>query len=141
LDAEIAASNKYSEHYYRERDHQDLGNQLIVPLSPITFGKVGQSKPIGKAGFRVVLVPSRRFGRGRVHLGRAPPLKVSDTHADRLGLKIILEHLASHLAAPSRLLVAAKRHRSIEYIVAIHPDSTGAQLIGDAMGSLDAARP
>src|SRR5271167_1629265 len=55
----------------------------------------------------------------------------SDTHADRLGLEIIFEHLAAHLAAPARLLVAAKGHRRVEDVVAVDPDRTGAQLIGD----------
>src|ERR1700685_561367 len=65
----------------------------------------------------------------------------SYTHANCLGFKIILEHLAAHLAAPARLLVAAKGQRRVEDVVAIDPDRAGSQLIGDAMGTLDVAGP
>src|ERR1700728_1401575 len=73
--------------------------------------------------------------------GRARHLDRSDAHADRLGLEIIPEHLASHLAAPARLLVAAKGHRRVENVVAIDPDRPSPQLIGDAMRTLDVGGP
>ena len=60
----------------------------------------------------------------RARCGRACRLNCSDTHANRLGLEVILEDLAAHLAAPARLLVAAKGHRGVEDVVAIDPDRT-----------------
>src|SRR3984885_13541123 len=74
-------------------------------------------------------------------LARAPGASKLDAHAHRLGLKIILENFAAHLTAPARLLIAAERHRSVEDIVAIDPNRTGAQLIRDAMRALDVAGP
>src|ERR1700722_19240359 len=78
---------------------------------------------------------------GAPRYGRARHLDSLDTHADRLGLEIIPQHLASHLAAPARLLVAAKGHCRVEDVVAIDPDRSRPQLIGDAMSALDVGGP
>ena len=60
--------------------------------------------------------------------------------ADRLRLQVVIERVVSHLASPARLLVAAERHRRIEDVVAVDPDRTRAQAVGDAVSLADVPR-
>src|SRR6478672_1109985 len=60
---------------------------------------------------------------------------------DCLYFGVLLQHLVTHLAAPSGLLVSAKGQRRVEDVVAIDPHGSGAQLGGDAVRFLNIARP
>src|ERR1700691_5332689 len=53
----------------------------------------------------------------------------------------MLECLVPHLAAPARLLVATKRQRRIEDVVAVDPHGSSLQLRRKRMRLLDVTRP
>src|ERR1700690_1342816 len=90
----------------------------------------------------------RSFGRRFLPMpAEARPVRArlcryaSNAHANRFRLEIIVEHLAAHLPAPARLLVAAERQSRIEDVVAIDPNGAGTQFIGDPMRALDIGGP
>jgi hypothetical protein len=47
----------------------------------------------------------------------------------------------AHFAAPSGLLVASEGERGVENVVAVDPHGSGGDLVGDAVGFADVARP
>src|SRR5580700_7023876 len=57
-----------------------------------------------------------------------------------LDLRVGLQDLVAHLAAPAGLLVAAERQRRVEDVVAVDPDGAGPELLrqgvrlGDVLG-------
>ena len=61
--------------------------------------------------------------------------------ADRFGLRVIVQNIVAHLAAPSGLFVSAEGQRRVEDVVAVDPHRAGAQQLGSAVGLADVARP
>jgi hypothetical protein len=106
-----------------------IGTRLNVPKTPRQLWVALHLALEGAHDGKARVQPTRLAASG------------SDTHADRFGLKIVLEDLAAHLAAPARLLVAAEGQRRVEDVVAIDPDRAGSQLIGDTVSTLDVAGP
>src|SRR5271167_909585 len=75
---------------------------------------------------------------GRGGGGAAAPARcLLNPHAHRLGLGVVVEHLMPHLAAPARLLVAAKRQCRVEDVVAVDPYRTRAQLLSQGVRLAD----
>src|SRR5271170_2760685 len=71
-------------------------------------------------------------------LKKRPRLE-SDGHS--LGGQIVFKNRLAHLAAPARLLVAAKRQRRIEDVVAVDPHRAGLEARSQLMGLAHVARP
>src|SRR5689334_14939646 len=77
---------------------------------------------------------------------RRPPLPFDDSvrpeiHPDRLDLRVQLESSLAHLTPEAALLVATKRRRRVEHVVAVDPDRTRLEAVGEAMRLVDVARP
>src|SRR6202789_1615430 len=88
---------------------------------------------------RVRLLPGRRPARrGGTPAGPTPLLQL---RGDRLDLGVCLESLVAHLAAPAGLLVAAKRQRGVEDVVAVDPDRARPQLLGQGVRLGDVLGP
>src|SRR4029079_15927518 len=66
---------------------------------------------------------------------------LSDLGSDRLRFQIVRQHGLAPFAAPARRLVAAKGQSGIEHMVAVDPDRTRLDGIGEAVGLADIAAP
>src|SRR5579863_561721 len=64
-----------------------------------------------------------------------------DSRAHRFGLRVVVENLVAHFAAPAGLLVASEGERGVENVVAVDPHGAGGDLVGHAVGFADVARP
>ena len=53
--------------------------------------------------------------------------------ADRLDFRVLLQHFMTHFAPPTRLFIPTKGQSSVENVVAVNPNRTGAELGSQAM--------
>ena len=60
---------------------------------------------------------------------------------DGLGFEIVVERVVAHLPAPTRLLVAAERHRSVKHAVTVDPHRAGPQTVSRPVRLAYVARP
>ena len=59
---------------------------------------------------------------------------------DSLDIGVVGKSVLSEFSADTRLLEASERYVGVELVVAVDPDGTGLQLVGDAEGMRDIAR-
>src|ERR1700735_5034492 len=83
--------------------------------------------------------PLLLWGDGLLRFARNDGLSGLDP--DRLDVEIFFQMLLAGLAAITAHLVAAERHRRVHCLIAIDPDRTGAQRLGDAMRLADVPGP
>src|SRR5580698_6602612 len=60
---------------------------------------------------------------------------------DGFDLGVVVEHFLAHLTAPAGLLVSAEGQRGVEDVMAIDPDSAGADAPGHLVGGAQILRP
>ena len=85
--------------------------------------------------------PEKMRGDETARLRRRVTLRKLESRRHRLDLGVVVEDELTHLAAPAGFLVAAKRQRSVEHVVAIDPHRAGANALGELVGLGDFARP
>ena len=63
----------------------------------------------------------------------------SITQADRhrLGLSVVGQRSLAELSSDTRLLVSSEWDLVVQHVVRVDPDGTGAELVGDADGSVE----
>src|SRR5262245_34749887 len=59
----------------------------------------------------------------------------------RLDLRVVVEDELTHFTSPTRLLVAAEGQRGVEDIVAVDPDRSGTDPLGDLVRLGDVSAP
>src|SRR5580698_3946246 len=60
-------------------------------------------------------------------------LRLAGLDPDCLDVEVLFQVLLAGLAAVAAHLVAAERHRGVHGLIAVDPDRTGAQRLGDAV--------
>src|SRR5947199_1132123 len=68
-------------------------------------------------------------------------VKLCDSGANCLRLRVQVENIVAHFAAPAGLLVTSERQPGIEDVVTVDPDSARAKLLGHKMRLANIARP
>jgi len=99
------AVHEYMEHYHGERNHQGLGNQLIVPLrhSPSSAERIDRHRPQSKRLIGSGIPASRRLLRACVH-----PLLVSSLGVDNANCVGSSSEMGGYRRVPSAWHLSAR---------------------------------